>query len=55
MIPLQEMMEKEEEARRRGYISDVSFLVDKKLKKKDYVEVWPGVGWWRRRMPEVVK
>lgn len=35
------------EAKRRGYISEVSFLVDKKLKFEDYVEVWPEAGWYR--------
>ncbi len=43
------------EARLRGYISEISFLVDKNLKIEDYVEVWPGVGWYRWKKPRIVK
>lgn len=43
------------EAKARGYVSEVSFLVDKKLKMEDYVEVWPGVGWYRLKGLRVVK
>lgn len=48
-------MEKEIEARARGYISEVSFLVDKKLKRNDYVEVWPDMGWYRLKRLTVVR
>lgn len=43
------------EAKARGYVSEISFLVDKNLKIEDYVEVWPGVGWYRFRKLKVVK
>lgn len=49
MLTAQEVLSQDEEAKRRGYLSEINFLVDKKLKKKDYVEVWPMSGWYRKR------
>lgn len=43
------------EAKARGYISEVSFLVCPELKIEDYVEVWPGLGWYRFKKLKVVK
>lgn len=43
------------EAKARGYISEVSFLVCPELDINDYVEVWAGLGWYRMKRPRVVK
>lgn len=54
-VYISDVDEMDAEAKKRGYISEVSFLVDKKLNKKDYIEVWPDMGWFRLRMPKVIK
>lgn len=54
-ILMSEVENRYKEAKARGYISEISFLVDKKLCMDDYIEVWPGVGWYRFKKLRVIK